>query len=297
MPRSTLVTRVCAIRRTTQTRTGIFANDSVANDEVAEFTGRAGLVYDFAPWISAYALYAQSIQPDIFSVGRDGQPLDPQEGDIWEVGVKTEWLENRFTATAALFRIDRDKIPINDPTNGPGEFFAVSSGLQRSDGMELEVNGEPLAGWMLSFGGSRLDSEFKERDDPFFGTKPGGTADWQIGFFTSYELQEGFFRGLGGGVGLFAIDERGVSTFFEGAVLPGYQRVDLSLFYDGLEPFRLSLQVRNVFDATYVEGVDRPSSLRTIRLARCAHELADRARGALQPGLTTAVLSRKNVSG
>jgi len=177
-----------------------------------------------------------------------------------EAGIKTGWLNGKLGINAAIFRIERDDVAIPDPSNGPGESFSVSGGLQRSDGIELEINGEPSPGWNLSFAGTLLDSEFKERDDPFFGSTPGDAADWQVGLFTSYELQGGPFQGLGAGVGLFAIDDRGVSTFIPGATLDGYERVDLSAFYNGFKPFKIALQVRNVFDEVYVAGADRTAA-------------------------------------
>ncbi len=217
-----------------------------------EFTGRAGLVFDVAETTSVYALYAQSFQPALFDVGRDGQLLESQEGEIYEGGVKTEWLAGRLGVNAAIFRIERDNVPVTAQTL-PGEMpFSIPAGLQRSDGFELEINGEPLPGWNLSFAGSLLDTEFSEQE----GT-PFGVADWRLGLFTSYELQGGLLRGLGLGAGLFAIDDRGVGTAFPDAKLEGYERVDLHAFYNGFNPFKIRLLVRNVFDERYVEGSDR----------------------------------------
>lgn len=221
------------------------------------FTGSAGITFDLVENISVYALYSQSFFPNQFSTGSDGNILDPEEGETYEGGIKTEWLNGRLGINAALFRINRDKIAITDPNNGPGEFFEISSGRQRSDGIELEINGEPLPGWNLSFAGMLLDSEFLEEDDPFFDSVPAGTAEWQVGLFTSYELQTGPLRSFGLGAGLFAIDDRGVSTFIPGATLAGYERVDLKAFYNGFKPLKFALQVRNVTDEKYVEGADR----------------------------------------
>lgn len=148
-------------------------------------------------------------------------------------------------ATAAIFRIERDNVPIADPNNAPGEFFSLSGGLQRSDGFELEINGQPLPGWNLSFAGTLLDSEFIERDDLNFGNSTTGTADWQVGLFTSYELQGGPLNGLGLGVGLFAIADRAVTASSSGT-LEGYERVDVHAFYKGFKPFNIALLVRNV---------------------------------------------------
>ncbi|MGH8611844.1 MAG: TonB-dependent siderophore receptor [Gammaproteobacteria bacterium] len=216
------------------------------------FTGRAGLTFDLSKQISVYGLYAESFQP-VSKAGRDGI-LDPETGDIYEIGLKTEWLDGRLGANAALFRIERDKVPIRDPANGPFEFFNVNAGLLRADGFELEINGEPLPGWNLSFGGILLDSEFIERDDPNFGNSPTDAADWQVGFYTSYELQTGPLQGLGAGVGLFAVDDRPVSESLKGTI-SGYERVDLQAFYNGFKPLRVSLQVRNVLDEKYIESL------------------------------------------
>ncbi len=109
-----------------------------------------------------------------------------------------------------------------------------------------------------------LDTEFIEEDDPFIGTTPAGSADWQLGLFSSYELQGGPLKGLGAGVGLFAIGDRGVGAFSATAgTLEGYERVDLSAFYNDFKPFNIQLQVRNVFDEKYVESADRAGAYAT----------------------------------
>jgi iron complex outermembrane recepter protein len=231
--------------------------DMISEREDEEFTGRIGLTFDISDKVSAYALYAESFFPTQFNTGEDGELLEPEVGEVYEAGIKSEWLGGKLGVNAAIFRIERDKVPIPDPTNAPGEFDSISAGLQRSEGIELEINGEPLPGWNLSFGGILLDSEFTERDDPFFGSIPQGAADWQVGLFTSYELQSGPLKGFGAGVGTFAIDDRGVSSFIPGAALEGYERVDLSAFYNGFKDITIALQARNVFNERYVEGADR----------------------------------------
>jgi outer membrane receptor protein involved in Fe transport len=225
-----------------------------------DFTGRAGVVFDVAKNISVYTLYAQSFTPQPFDLGEDGEILDPETGEIFEGGVKTEWLDRRLGINAAVFRLERDNVAI--PAPGVGNDFSIAAGLQRSDGVELEINGEPLPGWSLSLGASLLDSKFVEEDDPFHGSRAAGTADWQVGLYSSYELQHGLLKGLGLGTSLFAIGERGVSPFVADANLEEYERVDLNAFYN-FDYFRVALQVRNVFDATYVEGADRPGAYAT----------------------------------
>jgi iron complex outermembrane recepter protein len=233
--------------------------DSLSQKKDSDTTGRIGLTYDLSERISAYGLYAQSFSPVIFDVDQDGNILEPETGEIYEIGLKTEWLEGRLGVNAAIYRIDRENVPVSAEV-GPGdEPYSISSGLQRSEGAEIEINGQPLPGWRISGAFNWLDSEFKDPLDPFFGVKPGGTADWQVGLFSSYEIQSGPLHGFGFGATLFAIDDRGVSTFVAGT-LDGYERLDLNLFYKGLPSWDFALSVRNVLDERYIEGADRTSA-------------------------------------
>jgi len=235
-------------------------NESISRKKDSDFTGRVGLTYDLTQQVSVYGLYAQSFSPVIFDVDRAGNILDPETGEIFELGVKTEWFDGRLGVNGAIYRIDRDKIPVAAET-GPAEApYSISSGLQRSEGFEIEINGQPLRGWSVSASYNRLDSEFKDPLDPFFGAQPGGTADWQAGLFSSYEVQSGPLQGFGVGGTLFAIGDRGISTFTAGT-LDGYERFDLHFFYNGLPSCQFQLLIRNVLDERYVEGADRTSAI------------------------------------
>lgn len=236
-----------------------FNGDTKNRETVSDVTGRIGLTYDLNKQVSIYGLYAQSFNPVLFDTGRNGELLDPETGEIFEIGAKSDWFDARFGVTAAIYRIDRNDIPVGADV-APGETpYSVSSGLQRSEGFEVEINGQPLPGWDIALAYNRVDSEFKDPRDPFFGIQPGGTADWQLGLFTRYEIQAGPLRGLGFGASAFAIDDRGVSTWSPGT-LPGYERYDLHAFYRGWNAMEVSLVVRNVTDEVYIEGADRPSA-------------------------------------
>jgi TonB-dependent siderophore receptor len=228
---------------------------SLSRKKDDDVTGRIGVTYDITKNVSIYGMYGESFLPTIFDVSESGEILDPETGEIYEAGVKTEWLEQRLAVNASVYRIDRDNIPIS-VEGTPGNFFAIPSGLQRSEGFELEINGQPLPGWNLSLAYNQLDSNFEDPRDPFFGATPGGAADWQVGLFSSYELQSGPLQGFGVGVTAFAIDDRGLSTFSRG-MLDGYERVDLNLFYKGLPSWEFALLIRNVLDERYIEGADR----------------------------------------
>jgi TonB-dependent siderophore receptor len=232
-------------------------------------TGRIGVTYDLTRQVSTYAMWGQSFLPVLYSSDQNNNILDPETGEIYEVGLKTEWLEGRLGVNTAIYRIDREHIPTSVPVPPGDTPYSLSSGLQRSEGAEVEVNGEPLPGWKLSMAYNVLSSEYKDPNDPLYGARPGGMADWQYSMFTSYELQSGKLRGLGAGATLFAIPERGLSPFQPGT-LDGYERVDLHLFYTGLPDVEIRLMVRNLFDRRYVEGADRIGALAQFGSPRAA---------------------------
>jgi TonB-dependent siderophore receptor len=225
------------------------------------FTGRAALTFDIIDQVTAYGQFAQIFQPNTFDVAAPGGAvLKPIEGHIWEAGLKTEWFDGKLGVNTSIFRIERENVPIPDPNNGPGEFFSIASGLQRADGIELEINGQPLPGWDVNFGGILLDSRFIDHRDPNFGNSPVDAADWQLGLYTAYTLQSGPLAGLGLGAGLYAVDRRPVTADDPGTI-DGYERVDLQVFYRGIEGLDLSFQVRNLLDEFYVESLERPNGL------------------------------------
>jgi TonB-dependent siderophore receptor len=237
-----------------------YSGDAPIDEEtVSDVTGRVGLTFDLNQNASLYTLYAQSFSPVLFDFDQNGKLLDPETGDIYEVGAKTEWFDRRLGVNAAVYRVDRDKVPVGADVPPGDDPFSISSGLQRSEGFEIEINGRPLPGWDLSLAYNQVDSAFKDPRDPFFGIQPGGTPDWQLGIYSGYEIQNGPLKDLGFGASLFAIDDRGVSTFVAGTI-PGYERVDLHASYKGLRKAEIHVVVRNITDERYVEGADRKNN-------------------------------------
>ncbi len=228
-------------------------NDDQQDDN--KLTGGIGLTQDFGQSLTGYAVYAESFNP-VFELSRTGG-LDPETGEGYEVGLKGEWMEGRFGATAAVFRQELDNRPIPDPDNGPGESFSISGGLQRSEGVELEATGRPLAGLTISAAASWLDAEYIDAlDVDNFGKTPGGTIKRQFALFSRYELQDGALRGLGFGATLLSVGDRIVLSG-DNLTVKGYERLDLHLSYRAIPSWNLSLLVRNVADEKYIE---RPNS-------------------------------------
>jgi len=141
--------------------------------EDSSVTTRIGLTRDVGKNITAYAVRAESFNP-VFGRSLTGA-LEPETGTGLEIGAKGEWFDGRFGANASIFRQELDNRPIPDPNSPPGQDLLVSAGLQRNDGVEFELTGEPVQGWTLATALSWLDAEYIDRSDPNFGLTPGAS--------------------------------------------------------------------------------------------------------------------------
>ncbi len=221
------------------------------------WTYRLGVTQDLTDNITAFALYAQSFVP-VTALAADGSILEPETGEGFELGLKTEWFDQRLGATFSAFRQEREDVPLSMTraeclAGGAGlTSCSRSAGLQWTDGVELELAGSPVDGLTLGVALSWLDGEHAERDDPLFGTQPNGTVRRQSNFYVNSELQSGPLHGLGMGATLISLGDRFLSN---DTFVKGYERVDLNFSYTAITRWDFGLQVRNLFDETYLESV------------------------------------------
>lgn len=145
-----------------------FMNEQSANNVpvVAEQDGmnpQIGAVRQLNDWLSAYAIYARSIQGQSRRNSRN-EVLPPFKGTNFEVGFKLETSDSRYSGTVSLFHTDFIGRQFNDPTipditgsTTPGE--RVSSGEDRSRGLDMEFVFTPMPRWQLILGYAFLDTE------------------------------------------------------------------------------------------------------------------------------------------
>ena len=227
---------------------GTSSNDST-NDNA--WTSRLGIIQTLNDNVNAYASYGQSFMPT-YAVGRNGS-LEPITGEGYELGLKTEWFNNKLAANLSMYQQELDNRAIDDPTNDPrkNESFSISSGKHLTKGLELEVNGSFYPGWTLGGAASWMDNEFTEEGDPNKGLSFNGTFDKQVSLFTRYQVQHGKLTGLAIGATFVHIGERSHIDSNQQIYLDGYNRLDLNLSYQGLAHWDISLLVRNVTDEQY----------------------------------------------
>ncbi|WP_414432546.1 TonB-dependent siderophore receptor [Alcanivorax sp. IL2] len=135
------------------------------NGEVVPF---AGVVYDLNQHHSVYASYTSIFQPQT-ARDMDNRVLDPEEGNSYEAGLKSEFRNGRVNTTVAVFRTDQDNLAESTGQPIPGGpansvAYRAVDGAQ-TNGFELEASGEILPRWQLLAGYTYRITEDPEGDE------------------------------------------------------------------------------------------------------------------------------------
>lgn len=216
-------------------------NDSDYGGTRTRVTDRAwtksfGAVYLAPGGWSPYVNYSESFQP-VAGRSADGEAFSPSRGEQAEAGIKWMPEGRRFTASAALYRLEETGRLSPDPDNVD---FSVQRGRVDAKGFELEANGS-LGAWDLIGGFTR--SEAIDRSTGFrFESTPERTASlWAVRRFAS-------LPGLRVGAGV-----RYVGKTWDGAdqlTTPSNTLYDAMASYDA-GAWRVSLNAVNLTDKTY----------------------------------------------
>jgi iron complex outermembrane receptor protein len=216
---------------------------------------RLGLVYQPTNWVALYASYSTSFAPQA-DIQSDKSPLDPEEGEQYEVGAKFDLIPDRLSATLSAFEITRQNVSAPDPSDTN---YKVQVGEQRVRGVELDVSGKPMPGWDIIGNISALNAKVtKDTDTASQASRVGNRLDgvpiMSGSIWSSYQIQNGPLKNLGFGAGVVAVGERqgDIDNSYD---VSGYARVDASVFYDIDKNIRVSLNGRNLTDRKYIETV------------------------------------------
>ena len=212
-------------------------------------TPRFGLTYDLLDTVSVYGNYARSFRPNA-GTSRTGQPFAFEEGEGYEVGAKFSLLDDRLSATAALFDIRRSNVLTADPID-PN--FNVAAGEVRSRGFDLTVAGYLAPGWRVIGSYAYVDAAVVRDNTIPVGTRIANIPRNSFAVQSVYEFQGGDLRGLGLGAGITYVDQRVAQTAVTTFKLPDYTLFNLISYYQITPEVRIYLNVDNVFDTTYFD--------------------------------------------
>ncbi|WP_431037025.1 TonB-dependent siderophore receptor [Pseudomonas yamanorum] len=207
-----------------------------------------GISFDVTPQMTVYANSLHGFTGSNVIDSTTNKLLAPLTSESKEVGAKFNLLEDSLTLTTAYFELQQNNIPNYDPVIRK----TIGSQTQLSKGYDFNLTGELVPGWNIAAGYTHVRFSEPERvagTDSAFSTQPGDSAT----LWTSYELQEGRYKGLGAGVGVAAFSGVTGGTISDAYEIPGGASTDLSVFYHAKD-YSLTLGVKNIFDRTLYSG-------------------------------------------
>ncbi len=109
--------------------------------------------------------------------------------------------DERFSATLSWFHIEKQNLARIILNTNPA--FWETSGLQRSEGVDLDVFYAVTPEWQVLFSGIVMDTIYVSDDNPaYVGQRLPGVPKWSYSLWSKYTFSTGNLRGLsfGGGV-------------------------------------------------------------------------------------------------
>jgi outer membrane receptor for ferric coprogen and ferric-rhodotorulic acid len=220
-------------------------------------TKYAGLIYDLDSRHSVYASYTDIFKPQS-NYDISGSLLDPVVGKNHEIGIKGEYFGGALNASAAVFRMNQENLAMRlDDQSVCPSYPAIqcyrAAGLVRSQGVDLEIQGEITPNWQLAAGYTFVNKEtLKDANSNNIGRASTDLPRRQFKLFTTYRLPGGQWR-VGGGVNWQSEIYR-KSTGFHSRQ-DAYAVVNLMAGYRFDKHLDIQLNVNNLFDKTYYRSI------------------------------------------
>lgn len=228
------------------------SSNSAETRESGFVTPYAGVVYDLNDIHSVYASYTKIYKPQSIR-DQSGRTLEPREGDNYEIGLKSEFLDGRVNTALALYAIKQDNLGVAtgetvEGTVRESAYRAVAGAKTR--GIDMEIYGEVLTDWNVS--ASYSHSVTKDADHERIRTEAPANL---VKLWTTYRLP-GELNRLTVGGGMNWQSGLSLSTSEGKATQQQYAVFNLLARYDLTQALSASVNVNNVFDKKYFSALD-----------------------------------------
>lgn len=228
-------------------------NDNVSLDEftVTGGTPRLGAVWQPTKTLALYTGWSKSFNPNWGRLAGGGL-APPEMGTQYEVGLKKDFADGKVNLNVAAYRIDKTNVERCAPVSPDCRLYVLVGG-QRSQGLELDLNGEVLPNLRLSMAMTLQDAKVVE-DLPAdqggvpVGNKLVGVPRWIFNLYGSYKFKTGKFAGLGIGGGLNTSADTEANLPNDIYRIPGNRRLDLVAEYSFTPKTKVQLNINNVTD-------------------------------------------------
>ncbi len=210
---------------------------------------RVGILYEPLDWLSVFGSFSESFGPAINYDGATQRIFDPESATQFEGGLKTTFFDGKFIANLAYFDLEKNTF-VADPNNRA--FVKPIQG--QSNGVEFDMQGQLFEG--VSVIGTYAYTDTKVSKDTVaenIGNRLPYVPTHQGSVWLKYDFNEGMFRGLSLGAGVYAAGRRygdTANSYFD----ESYARLDLMAAYKkklGDTTLTTQVNINNVNDAEY----------------------------------------------
>ena len=234
----------------------------------APWSPRAALIYQPLPVLSLYASVSQSFLPrageQLASLTPSNAVFEPERFRNVELGAKWDVTPD-LSASAALYRLERSNVAVTDP-NDTTRAMLVDG--QRSEGLELDVNGKVQAGWSIAGGYAwqRAVLTATQSATALEGARVAHVPRHSLSLWNRYDFTPAWGAALG------IIARSAVFASVSNTVaLPGFTRVDGALYFKPQPHFQWQLNVENLLNKKYYASAHSndniaPGSPRALRM-------------------------------
>ena len=213
------------------------------------FSPRIGVVY--TPWQdhSFYASWSKTYSPvgggligiTPGAAGNTNQ-TDPEQTRQKEIGVKSEWFDQRLSTTLAIYELELYNRRTRDPIIPD---LIQLSGLQRSRGIELTATGNVVGNWYVRGGIGLQDATIVKDNNGQQGNRINDVAKRNASLFVTWKPKLGWYAETG----LTLVGDRYADNQ-NTVILPGYGRWDALAGYR-THDWDVRAALSNITDKTY----------------------------------------------
>jgi len=230
------------------------------------FTPQLGFLVRVKEGLNLFASYTNVFNPRTAAVvDKNGDALGNERTDQYEVGLKSDWLDNRLRFNLTLFQTNNRNMNLRafekDENGAVVQMpYYIKGGNDERKGIETEIMGRIRENWEIVAGYAYINAKYKEHTTFVSGSSPHNTPNHTFNVWTYYTFRNGWVKGLSLGAGAYHIGERPVNDWTtSGAnfhdITPGlkpynlkpYTLVNLVGAYS-YKRYGFRVQVNNVFD-------------------------------------------------
>lgn len=221
------------------------AKNNFSDIETQNFSPRVGLLYQPWTWLSVYGNYTQSFNGNS-GFSATGKQFDPQIGEQFEAGFKTELFDKMLSTSVAFYHLTKSNTLTADPNN---RLFSLAIGEARSQGIEVDIKGQLTERLNLVGTYAYTDTQVTKDNRGLTGKELMNVPEHQASLWGTYQFTERFKVGLG--EVLVGSRQGDAANTYQ---LPGYARTDAMAAYTfpvGKTRLTTQLNINNLLNKDY----------------------------------------------